>query len=102
MNGLSGITTQDTAETGNIKRSIEQVHWENTFNHENPHQLIVIFNKSIINIFSIFVQNSLVTCDDRNRLWMNEFLKNKIKWKNKIYKDFVKNERTENDYLKTS
>ena len=31
---------------------------------------------------------------------MNEFVKNKIKWKNKIYKDYVKNRRTENDYLK--
>ena len=31
---------------------------------------------------------------------MNEFVKNKIKWKNKIYKDYVKNKRTENDYLK--
>ena len=27
---------------------------------------------------------------------MNEFVKNKIKWKNKIYKDYVKNGRTEN------
>ena len=25
---------------------------------------------------------------------MNEFVKNKIKWKNKIYKDYVKNGRT--------
>ena len=31
---------------------------------------------------------------------MNEFVKNKIKWKNKIYKDYVNNGRTENDYLK--
>ena len=27
---------------------------------------------------------------------MNEFVKNKIKWENKIYKDYVKNGRTEN------
>ena len=27
---------------------------------------------------------------------MNEFLKNKMKWKNKIYKDYVKNGKTEN------
>ena len=31
---------------------------------------------------------------------MNEFLKNKIKWKNKTYEDYVKNGRTENEYLK--
>ena len=31
---------------------------------------------------------------------MNEFVKNKIKWKNKIYKDYANNRRTENDYFK--
>ena len=31
---------------------------------------------------------------------MNEFVKNKIKWKNKIYKDYVKNGWTENDNIK--
>ena len=33
---------------------------------------------------------------------MNEFVKNKIKWKNQIYNDYVKNEITELDYLKLS
>ena len=31
---------------------------------------------------------------------MSEFVKNKIKWKNKIYKDYVNNGRTKGDYLK--
>ena len=31
---------------------------------------------------------------------MNKFVKNKFKWKNKIYKDYVKNGRTENVKLK--
>ena len=30
---------------------------------------------------------------------MNEYVKDKIKWKSKIYKDHVKNGRTDNDYL---
>ena len=30
---------------------------------------------------------------------MSEYVKNKIKWKSKIYKDHVKNGRIDNDYL---
>ena len=88
------------ADIEKIKKSIEQVHWENIFNHKNPHQQVAIFSKTIINIFSKFVQNRVITCDDRDQPWMNDFLKNKIKWKTKIYKDYVKNGRTENEYLK--
>ena len=30
---------------------------------------------------------------------MSEYVKNKIKWKSKIYKDHVRNGGTDNDYL---
>ena len=57
MNIQSGIT---------IKKSIEQIHWEKIFNQKNPHKEVAIFSKTIINIFSSFVPNRLVTCDDRD------------------------------------
>ena len=41
----------------------------------------------------------MVTCDGSDSPWMREYVKNKIKWKSKIYKDHVKNDRTDNDYL---
>ena len=84
------------AGTENIKKSIEQVHWKNIFNHKNSHQQRAIFKKTIFNILSNFVPNRLITCNDWDPTWLNEFVKNKIKWENKIYKDYVKNERTEN------
>ena len=89
------------ANTEKIKKSTgKQVYLENIFNRKYPHQTVAIFNKTIINVFSNFVPNRLITCDDRNPPWMNEFVKNKIKWKNKIYKDHVTNGKTENNYLK--
>ena len=44
--------------------------------------------------------SKLITCDDGDPPWMNEVVKNKIKWKNKIYKDFIKNETIETSYFK--
>ena len=87
----------DKADAEKIEKYNEEVHWENTFNHKNPHQQVANFNKTIINISSNFVSNRLITCDDGDRPWMNESVKNQIKWKNKIYKDYVKNGRTENE-----
>ena len=88
------------ADTKKMKKSIEQVHWENILYHKNPHQQVAVFNKTIINIFPNFVPNRLTTCDNRDPHRMNEFVKNKIKWKYKIYKNYVKNGRTVNDYFK--
>ena len=50
-------------------------------------------------MFPNFVPKELVTCDDRDLPWTNEFVKNKIKSKNKFWKDYVKHRRTEIDYL---
>ena len=51
-----------------------------------------------MNIFSNFVPNKLVTFDDSNPPWMNDFIKNKIKWKHKIYKSYIKNGHKDSDY----
>ena len=39
-----------------------------------------------MNIFLNFTPNKLVTFDDRDPLWMNDYVKGKIKLKNSLYK----------------
>ena len=82
-----------------IKKSIEQVNWEDMFYHKDPNQQAPAFNITLINIFSNFLLNSLVTFGDRDSPWMDEFVKIKVKWINKSYKDYIKNGRTKNDYF---
>ena len=53
-----------------------------------------------LNIFSNIVLNKLVTGDDWDSPWMNEFVKYKIKWKNEIFKNYIKNVRAETSYFK--
>ena len=50
-------------------------------------------------IFSNFVPNKLVTFDYSNPAWMNDFIKNKIKLKHKIY-EICSNGRKDSDYVK--
>ena len=47
-----------------------------------------------MNVFSNFIPNKLVTFYDKDPLWMSEHLKKKIKWRNKIYAEYL-NENNE-------
>ena len=44
-----------------------------------------------MNIFSNFIPNKLVTFNDKDPPWMTPNLRNKINWKNSIYKEYMKN-----------
>ena len=87
------------ANVEGIKKSIESVDWEMMFNNKSVHKQVSIFNEILMNIFSNFTPNKLVTFDDRDPPWMNDFVKSKIKWKNQLYKIYTKNGYKCNDYL---
>ena len=70
------------------------------FSNKSVHKQVSIFNDTMINIFSNFTPNKLVIFNDRNPLWMNDFAKSKIKWKNQLYKIYSKNGYKCNDYLR--
>ena len=42
------------------------------FSYKNVHQQVNIFNKTIVNIFSNFIPNKLVTFDDKDPPWMKK------------------------------
>ena len=87
------------ANVEGIKKSIESVNWEVMFNNKSVHKQVSIFNEILMNIFSNFTPNKLVTFDDRDPPWMNDFVKSKIKWKDQLYKIYTKNRYKYNDYL---
>ena len=53
-----------------------------------------------MNVFSNFILNKLVTFNDKDPLWMASNLRDKINWKNSIYKDYFKNDKTNYPYIK--
>ena len=54
----------------------------------------------LINAFSNFIPNKLVTFNDKDPPWMTLNLRDKINWKNSIYKDYLKNDKTSCHYIK--
>ena len=66
------------------------MNWKTLFNIKTVNKQVSILNEIIINIFSNFVPNIRVTFDDSDPPWVNDFIKNKIKWKQQIYKTYQK------------
>ena len=61
-----------------------------------------LLNDVIPNAFTNFVPNKFITCDNRDPPWINDNIKNKIKWKNSMYKKNKRNDKkTEDNELLT-
>ena len=57
-----------------------------------------LLNDIILNAFTNFVPNKVITCDDRDLPWINDNIKNKIKWKSRMYKNYKRNGKKTEDY----
>ena len=66
------------AQTDLINRAIDQFDWANFFLDKNINEQVIIFNRTILNIFHNFIQNKIILCDDRDPPWMNEKIKHPI------------------------
>ena len=68
-----------------IAKVLDQVDWNFFFFNKNVHKQDSILNKTLMNIFSNFILNKLVTFNDKDLPWMTPNLRNKINWKNSIF-----------------
>ena len=57
-----------------------------------------LLNDIILNVFTNFVPNKVITCDDRDPPWINDNIKNKIRRKNSMYKNYKRNSKNNRDY----
>ena len=81
-----------------IRRSLELVNWEHLFLNKSVHNQVSIFNKTLINVFTNFIPNKIITCNDKDPPWINDFIRKKIEWKNQLYRNFNANGKTDNDF----
>ena len=88
------------SNNGAIKSAIELVDWNFLFSHKNVHEQVVIFNQTLMNIFSNYIPNKLITVDDKDPPWMNQYIKKKILDKKVACKFFNTNNKNYDFSLK--
>ena len=83
-----------------IKKAIKLVNWNFLFSNKSVHEQVTIFNQTLMNIFSNYIPNKLITVDDKDPPWMNESIKKKIMAKKHACKSFNANKKNYDAYLK--
>ena len=81
-----------------INAALNKVDWEFLFSNKSVNQQVIIFNQSVMNIFSNFVLNKFVTFNDRDPPWMTSNIKDKINYRN-IYRKYMKKGKQQIDYM---
>ena len=60
-----------------MRKSLNQVNWNQSFQNKNVNEQVAILNNIILNIFSNFVPNKILICHDKDPPWMTEYIKSK-------------------------
>ena len=81
-----------------ISRAIHEFYWENLFFVKNVHGKLNLFNNIVMNIFKNYIPNKIITCNDKDLLWINDEVKNLIKLQKVILNNYIKNGRKSEDH----
>ena len=63
------------ANTGLIRCAIKSFNWERVFSNTSANEKVDIFNRTILNIISIFIAHETIVCDDKDHPWFNNRIK---------------------------
>ena len=55
-----------------ISKSLNSVDWDFFLSNKNVHQQAQHLNKVLVNVFSNYIPNKLITIDDKDPTWMND------------------------------
>ena len=87
---VAQVAANITTNENMISRAIELFDWDKLFEGIN---FICLFNKTILSVFHNFVLNKTISCNGKDLLWVNEEIKQMIKNKNEMYKQYICNEK---------
>ena len=76
------------ANANSIKQALYQVNWSTILSNKHVHQQVNILNSIVLNVFTNYVSNKVITIHDKDPPWMTDFIKSRIEWQNSIYKSF--------------
>ena len=91
------IWDYNKADANNIRKALDSVNWERVFSGYNINEQVAAFNEVLLNIFRNYVPNKYTTIDDKDPVWMNDFVKSRIKANNLLFKQYIQNSRFESD-----
>ena len=86
------------AKSDLIKRSISQFDWKRVLDNLDVNQQVNILTKTLLNIFSNFIPNEIISCNYKDPPWISTEIKNMLKRKNRLFKKYTSNGRKVDDF----
>ena len=72
--------------------------WEFLISNKSANQRVIIFNGTVMNVFSNFVPNKFMAFNDQDTPWMASSIKDKINYRSNIYRKYLKKDKQQVDY----
>ena len=64
--------------------------WDRAFANKHVEEKVLIFNKTVLNVFSNFIPHEVIVCDDKDPQWFNAKIKSLLNEKLKTYNAYGK------------
>ena len=78
------------ADAGSIRKCLFEINWGRNIFHKNPNNQVEFLTDSILNTFSNICPNKTVIRRFKDKPWMTNEIKQKLKEKAKVYKSVLK------------
>ena len=86
-NSLSGTCHHEVVFA---KLNLKTIDWEERFANKPVESQVSELNNLLLNIYSNYIPNKTVLCDDKDPLWMANGLRAVIEMKNNAYKEYIR------------
>ena len=88
------------ADKASINRAINTIDWDEIFANKAVESQVSELNDLLLNIYSNYIPNKTVLCDDKDPPWMTNGIRTAIEMKNNAYKEYIRSGMRHNYYVR--
>ena len=78
------------ADKASINQAINAIDWEEILVHKTVESQVYELSNLLLNIYSNYIPNKTVLCDDKDPPWMTNGIRTVVKMKSNAYKEYIR------------
>ena len=88
------------ADKASINRAINTIDWDELVANKTVESQASELNDLLLNIYSNYIPNKTVLCDEKDPPWMTNGIRTAIEMKNNAYKEYIRSGMRHNYYVR--
>ena len=82
-----GVWEYKTAKIDLIRNDLLNTNWESLFLGLNTDEMSLVFTDTLLSIFSRYISNNIITCNDKDAPWITSVVKSAIQRNSRVYRN---------------